>query len=206
MPTTYAGYDVLEVQGDSAQGRGGDESERRIVLVRSSVGRAVRGYTEPAPRVSREIRWSCAGFAEVGVLRAFLDARKGRAVPFWMLSWQRDFTFDSFPAFSDQWTIRDIGYTGQMFPLGNSRRHVWMRTPTGSSYGYAKVTAAVNNGNGTETLTIDTPVLNIVNDGYTYGFLRLCRLAEDVTPITWHARGYAVAALRAAEIPNEAPA
>ncbi len=202
---TYLGYDVIDVQGDSSQGRGVDESERRIVLVSSAVGRSALGYSEPEPRLARGVRWACAGFAEVKTLRDFLDARKGRAVPFWMPSWQRDFTFSALPGAGDSWTIFDIGYTA-VFSLGNARRHVWARTPTGNTIGFAKVLGAVNNGNGTETLTIDVPPLNIAASTYTYGFLRLCRLAEDLTPITWHSRAYAVGFFRAVEVPNEVPA
>lgn len=206
MPVTlYKGFDVLEVEPDSSEGRGGDESQRRRIVLGPEYGTQAITMAEPQPRVARTIQWTCKSHAEVTVLRTFLDTRRGRAVPFWLPTLQRELQFSGFPGFGSAWTVKWIGYTANMFPLGQGRRHVFVWHPT-AGLRYAKVTAAVDNGNGTETLTLEAGMgVNIANSFWVPGFLRLCRLGEDRNPIRWLSQQVAVADLQAVEVPAEAP-
>lgn len=203
--TTYLGFDVLEVDPDSSGGRGGDAASQEQNVVSSPVGVVATTYREKAPRLERSYRWACQGPAEVQALRDFLDARHGRAVPFWMLSWQRDFSFSTFPGGIATWVIKWCGYSANLFPGTGARRHIFVRHPV-SGFRYGKIVSAVDNGDGTETLTLGSVLgVNILTTVWTPGFLRLCRLASDTTRIEWTGQGFAAADLRFIEIPNEAP-
>lgn len=204
--TTYQSFDVLEEEIDARDGGPEDSQEQRIGIVRSPVGFTTDGFSEDFPRLIRPYRWTCQTRAEVSALKAFLDARKGRAVPFWILTWERDFQLSTFPGLGLAWTIKWIGYTANLFPGSGARRHVYVWHPTQGTR-YAHVLSAVDNGDGTETLTLEaTTGLNIQNDSFfKVGFLRFVRLADDVNQLEWQARNYASMEFRVIELPKEAP-
>ena len=74
-------------------------------------------------------------------------------------------------------------------------------------YAYRKVLAAVNNGDGTETLTIDS-ILGVspARDQTILSYLTLRRLHDDENEIMWRTAGVAECTLRTVEIPTEVPA
>lgn len=206
--TQYAGFDVLEEQIDTRDGGPEDSQEQRVGIIRSPVGFDRDAFSEDYPRLVRLYRWSCETRPQVSALRAFLDARKGQAVPFWMLSWERDFEFSTPPFSAPSWVIKWIGYTANLFPSGGARRHIWVWHPTiGTTY--VHVIGAVDNGDGTETLTLESGLIPPFNIGsttfYRVGFLRFSRLADDVNQLEWQARNYASMSFRILELPHEAP-
>jgi hypothetical protein len=204
MPfTQYQGLDVLETLRDRSDAAP-DRHARAVDVTGSEFGAHTPRHRQIAPHVDREFVWKALSQAEVSVIREFIDSRKGRLVPFWLPSLDRNFQFSTFPGAGTAWTIKAIGYTANMFPGTGARRHVFARHPV-SGWRYRKVTASVDNGDGTETLTVDAGVANISSDFWLVGFLKLYRLAVDEVPLSWASRTFVTARLPLVELPFEAP-
>ena len=203
---TYAGFEVLETQ---PMGNGGREMavERRFDVIRGGgLGAREVVTLDTYPRAERRFSWPCYSEADVAVVRAFVDVNFGAMTPFWLPSFSRDFLFDVYPGVTATWVVRFIGYTARVFPLGPQRRHVYVRHPV-SGYRYRKVATAVDNGDGTETLTLDSsPAVNILNDNWMPGMLTLVRLGDPAISIDWRSRNLAICSMRMVEVPHEVPA
>lgn len=130
--------------------------------------------------------------AQISEWLGFLDLRQGRRVPFWMPSWEKDFqpvtinngalgsiiySTNGYADWIDGASGRkdiDIIYLqqGQVYAAGHHQR--------------VRITAATNNGNGTET--IDCPLTFVYDEDKAkirVSFLRYCRLESDAVEIAW---------------------
>lgn len=202
--TTYEGFDVFE--DEPCREIRDDDFGRSMVRLDGGTGRIKYEIRDSEPMIVRPLRWVATSRAEIAALRAFLDARKGRAVPFWMPTWDADLVLaaDITPAATNI-IIKSCGYTQHLFPHPARRRLAIMVSP--GVYAYRKVLAAVNNGDGTETLTIDS-ILGVspARDQTILSYLTLRRLHDDENEIMWRTAGVAECTLRTVEIPTEVPA
>lgn len=206
----YAGYDVLELPTEGSSGQE-DQPERRFYLTDAGTGKRVADDPEAASSGILSYTWVCTSLSEIAELKAFLDARRGRAIPFWLPSFRHQLTLngDHNPGhtFID---VKAYGYAVHMWPDTGARRHLFFRSRTAVVF-YRKATSAVNNQNGTESIYLNAPLgQDVTVADWMVGFLRLCRLEDDLTRIE-HQKGgagterYARADLRLREIPKEAP-
>lgn len=206
-PTTWHGFDVLTIEPNRS-GPLDDELERRFALLDPQVGIRQPDERTPAPAPVRAFRWTAFSRQEVAVMRAFLDARKGRRVPFWLPSWQQDLRLAA-NVLAAQTVISAvwIGYTAQMFGTTEGRRHL-ASFAVNRDASYHHVTDANDPQDlVTESLTI-APGAGVDWAASTtiLSFLRFSRLEDDEVEITWHGPHTAEAILRVREIPHEAPA
>lgn len=204
----YLGLDVLDQAVHDRAGTVDESLRRKFALLDGGTGAREADAQSDAPAGARPFLWTCLSRAEVADLRAFLSARKGRCVPFWVPTYQQDLTLAAdLASGASSATIRWVGYTAHMFPSGGGRRHVALYDP-GASVAYRKVTAATDPGTGlTESLALDSPAPRLFPAATTIvSFLRLCRLDEDEVRIQWTSRGFAQAELRLRDLPAEAPA
>lgn len=203
--STYLGYDVLEDEQE-AKGRSYD-LERRFVILDGGTGAKSTWTPWTFPAARRYFRWHMIGEAEVERYRAFVDARKGRAIPFWLPSFWQDFELAGIASsFSNTVLIYQAGYA-PIFALGAARRHLYLINSATYVSVIRKATNLVNNGDGTETLTVDS------NWGTTFSqalgrlmHLALVRLEDDAPPIHCVTKGYAYADLAVHGVPMEVPA
>jgi hypothetical protein len=140
---------------------------------------------------------------------AFLEARKGRAVPFWLPSYQWDLTLavDLLTAGSNA-SIDWVRYTQQYFGTTGARRHlaIWPHGLPGSMDYYLVEDADDPGTEVTESLTInpgavqDYPVASTV-----LSFLKLGRLEDDRVEIEYYDTETAQATIKFRELPLEAP-
>lgn len=154
----------------------------------------------------RSFEWFAPGRTAIAALRSFLDARKGRVVPFWVPTFCRELVM-SVDATSVQSSIRVYrhGYGQNLFPY-NARKHTAIVSPDGS-FLRRKVTLITDNGDGTESLSLDSGLgINLSAAVTMVSFLTLCRLEEDNAPIRWFGGAHAEASLRFREVPLEVPA
>lgn len=206
--STYLGLDVLDQVVHDRAGTVDETLRRKFALLDTGTGAREADTQALAPSPVRPFLWTCLSRADVAVLRAFLDARAGRCVPFWVPSYQQDLTLAAdLPSAGSSATVRWVGYALHMFPPGGGRRHVALYEP-GTSLTFRKVTAATDPGDGlTESLALSSPAPRLFPAASTIvSFLKLCRLEEDDVRIEWAGRGYAQAALRLRELPLEAAA
>lgn len=145
--------------------------------------------------------------AAVQALRTWYFSVKGALTAFWLPTWQMDLepVADVVSGVAAL-TIRSIGYTERLFPH-EARRHLAFVPPAGAIT-HQRVTAAVNNGDGTETLTLSgssgAPIYPGAGAGLV-SFLLYVRLAEDPFEIRWLEPGHATAALDVVELPRQVP-
>lgn len=152
-----------------------------------------RTVTPPTrvPAKSRSIEFlSFDDLGQVYELRKHLMTCQGRLKPFWTPSWQRDLVLaQSSGSGVGTITIKECGYATRVWPSGTARRHLALRGRTGTLL-LRRVTAAVSNGNGTETLTLIGPAgeatLGVaVSIDWLVMFARYVRLSEDEIFIEW---------------------
>ncbi len=204
MPTTYLGFDVLEIEPEADR----EQSYTRSVLRLDNKTGKMRGVDRTGVAVveAKGFRWLMEGRAEIQAYRDFITARKGTVVPFWVPTWKHDMELVAdILNTGNTLTISRMGYTKFMFAQP-ARRHLAIFLPGSSTPYYRKITAA-SEAASTETLTLDANIpVTVPKDGSMVSFLTLVRLAVDDPELAWHNRDVAEALLDFVELPREVPA
>lgn len=206
--TVYQGSDVLDQTEPSRDGDRDFTFDRPFVLLDNEIGRRQSDADGPAPALQTPFIWIADGRTEIQALKDFLLARKGRAVPFWVPSYQRDMRPTINPAdASAQLTIRRFAYTSQMFASTGARRHLAIYEHHGAAPIYRKVTGSEEAEDGlTETLSLDSNFTQDYDkDKVIVSFLVLCRMTNDKNSFEWLSRDVVRAELSFTEVPLEAP-
>lgn len=205
---TYYGIDVLVLDYNRA-GPIEERLDRGFVLLDAETGKRVADEHTESPAAVRPFTWSAFGRDEIATLREFLTARKGRAVPFWLPSFQWDLTMTEDVLTSQSVvTIEWIRYTQQYFGTTGARRHVALWTlGDASTIDCYRIAGATDPGNyETETLTIDpVAVRDYPAETTVVSFLKLCRLEEDRISISYPDGSHAEMSPLVRELPLEAP-
>lgn len=205
---TYLGYDVLELNYNRA-GSFEERLRRKYVLLDSKTGKKVSDEQAPAPAPARPFTWTAIGRGEIANMRAFLDARVGRAVPFWLPSFQWDLALASdILANQSIVTIHWVRYRQQMWGSTGARRHLVLWSLGVGAMDYYRVADATDPADYlTETLTLaPLAVRNYPMAQTVLSFLKLCRLEDDLVEISYPSGHVAEATIRVRELPLEAPA
>jgi len=204
--STYLGLDVLDQLNHNMRESIQQSFDRFGSLTVNPGGRKQWDDFAGQPLTARTFEWFASGRAAAASLRAFLIARQGRLVPFWTPTWCADLnmTADAAAA-AAAITVTKAGY-GQFLFAFKARRYLAITSP-GGGFLMRKTTLVVDNGNGTETITLDAGLgVDLLASGTLVSFLTLCRLDEDQSKVRWYGRNLAEATLRFREIPLETPA
>ncbi len=204
---TYLGHDVLELNYNRV-GTVEERLKRKFVLLESKTGKRVADEQAPAPAPSRPFTWTALGRAEIAAMRAFLDARVGRAVPFWLPSFQWDLALAE-DVLEDQSivTIHWVRYSQQMWGTTGARRHLALWSLGNGAMDFYRIADATDPADyQTETLTLDPVAIRDYPMATTVlSFLKLCRLEDDLVEISYPTAHVAEATIRVRELPLEAP-
>lgn len=203
--TQYQGLDVLTEAQHNARAAVAEAFGRLGTLIKNPTGK--RAYDDHAQQSfpTRNFLWTARHRVACVQLREFLDARQGRRVPFWTptFCWDLQLAADSDGA-GLTLEIRKAGY-GQFLWPSLARRRLALFVP-GQPMLLRQVTG-LDDGATSETLHLDSaPGVPLAAASTRLCFLVLCRLAEDLTELTWWNPDYCEAAIRFRELPNEAPA
>lgn len=205
---SYLGFEVLELNYNRIGGIE-DRLHRKFVLLDPRTGKRKPDEQSPAPAGVRPFTWTAIGRNEIAVMRTFLDARVGRAVPFWFPSYQWDLELsEDVVETQASLSILWIRYTQQMFGTTGARRHVALWTlGDGSVMDYYRTIDADDPGNElTESITIDPAAVRDYEGATTVvSFLKLCRLESDEVSIVYPSGNVAEATISVRELPLEAP-
>lgn len=159
-----------------------------------------------APVVTRRLPMTWFSRAQVRTWWQFYEGRLGALSACWLPSYAADLVPTATVLNTDtSITVVATGYPSLAFP-DEARRHLALIAPNGTVV-HRRVTAAVDNGNGTETLTLDAAAG--VTLPFPEGMLSYChyaRLADDVVELAWLSPEVAEATLTWREVPGEAPA
>lgn len=202
--TNYLSTSILDfTEPDRADGTE-DVLDRRILELSGGTGTRTVDVPGPADAAVRSFAWLCFSRAEVKTLRTFIESCLGRGVPFWLQTWEEDFTLASdHVADSIALTVLGASYSALVFPNGRQRRHIGVRAP-GGAFNYRQIMNAVDNLDGTETLTLSASITDALPAAGTFiSFLRYSRLDTDTPEIEWDGGYYARCLLPVRELPNE---
>jgi hypothetical protein len=142
----------------------------------------------------------------VTTLRAFLLARFGQLNAFWIPTWDQDLVLAQDVGPTDAGIVIESEFYTQFFFPNKARCYLAFIPEDQSGNVYCEVTAAVDNGDGTETLTLDAPTGKSFPAATTMiSFLTLARLGSDEAEIDWMASDLAQANLQIQEVPREVP-
>lgn len=205
--STHLGHDVLELNYNRL-GAFQEALHRKFVVLDSKMGLRTSDEQSPAPAVVRPFVWTALGDAEIATMRAFLDARKGRAVPFWLPTFQWDLKLSQDVIETQAIiTIDWIRYVQQMWGTTAARRNVAVWTIGDPTMDFYRISAATDPGDyQTETLTLDPPAIRDYPAATrVVSFLKFCRLETDEVEINYPALGVAEATIQVRELPLEAP-
>lgn len=203
--STYLGIEVLDEVQHNAREAIAQAFRRHGALHESPVGRRFWDDFAGQPLPQRSFEWFASGRPAIAALRAFLDARRGRVVPFWVPTYGGELPMAADALAADS-SIRvwGVGYGQFLYPFP-ARRHLALMKPSGS-FLRRKVTLVVDNLDGTETLTLDSGLGEDLPAATTLvSFLALCRL-DGPTPTRWYSVEHAEASLSFQELPREVPA
>jgi hypothetical protein len=204
MPTTYQGFDVLEIEPSAVASR--EFTHRRSLAHLDSRTGKLRARDRSGVAVVRPggFVWLLDGRTEIQAYRDFIAARRGALVPVWVPTWNRDLEMDTdLAAGNVNLSISKIGYTKFMFTTV-ARRHIAFLLADGTRY-YRKIIGA-SESSSNEVLTLDSSIGVPIPKATMVAFLTLCRLAVDDPELTWHNRDVAEAVLDFVELPKEVPA
>ena len=201
--TTLLGFDVLDTE-PNRDGTIPFHYARSFALLDNKTGRRTTDDHAGVPGIDFPFSWFCPDRSEVAKLRAFIDARAGRAVPFWVPSYCRDMElFSDVLNNSSSFLIKSHGYARYQFPQF-ARRYLAVFSATGA-FTISHVTNASDNGDGTESIILESPVVALPQ-ATMISFLMLCRLDDDMPEIIWHTLNTAESMLTFREIPKEVTA
>jgi hypothetical protein len=182
-PDTHEGLDIYDEQNDYSQEQEIEQVTTRE-LMDNEVGslRVMQGETYP----KRDYPFSKLMDREQfgGFLQWFYD-RSGKYEPFWWLDYTPAFHLRDGVAFdSVLLTVKTNGYTTSAF--GNQMRRD-IAIDTSGGWIYRHVEDAIDNGDGTTTLTLDTApgVVITVEEDPLICFLRKVRLDTDTAEIIY---------------------
>jgi hypothetical protein len=204
---TYKGFEVLQLNYNRT-GHVDEQLDRKFTLLRSKTGSRVIDDQAPAPNPMRPFTWTAMGLQEIATMREFLAQRRGRAIPFWLPSFQWDLALaEDVPQNQSSATIVHVRYKQQMWNATGARRHLAIWSLGSTDMDLCQITAATDPGdNLTEILTLD-PVASRTYDrnSTVLSFLKFCRLEDDQTEIRYLSPTVAESVIRVRELPLEAP-
>lgn len=204
-PTQFLGYDLLE---ESPNNRldGAGEFRRSTSMIDSRTSlRAVDDRSGLATVLSG-FNWFAYTRPEIAALKRFIHRRFGQAVPCWVPTYHNDLPLaeDAVGA-AVSFDVKHVGYTEHQFP-DTARRYIAFVEPSGAITP-RKITSAVDNGDGTETITVSVA---LPAGGFpiatTVSFLPLVRLASDDVELRWSSPIMVECDLPLVEVTREVPA
>lgn len=205
-PTQYKSIDVLEI---SPNWEAGLERtyKRSMVTIDPKVGPITVVDKGGSAVVGQEFPWFLNGHATVTTFRAFILRRFGQLNSFWIPTWDQDLVLAVDVGSTDAEIVIQSEFYSRFFFPNQARRFIAFIPASGSGNVYREITAAVDNGNGTESLTLDTPTGKAFPAAQTMvSFLTLARLGTDRTEIEWWNADLAQSILSLEEVPREVPA
>lgn len=208
--TSYLSLPVLEIEPNRKDGFE-DTSSWEQDTIDFDVGLWKRDTVRTTAQTQHDFLFSNFSREEMSGLRDFFNDRQGAYLPFWIPSWNRDMTlWGSHAGGTDTLVINDIGYASHGFPTGiHARKHLAISKVTGGArvWRYCGVAGAVDNGNGSEIVTLMSNLdLDLTVEEADICFLLYGRFASDTLTLPWHNEVLSEASITVIELPTEVPA
>jgi hypothetical protein len=202
--TTYRGLHVL-LQKNFYNDTHAFEINRPVERFDANIGYFSQDAINPAPHTKNEFAWLCANHQGSSDLFAWLDSRRGRYGAFWYPTWAHDFELAQDIGSTDaSIVVNNIGYSALYVQDGApiaSRRDIMLQTVSGSRF-FKRIIDAGDNGDGTETLSLDSTfgVVIPVNAIDRISFLIPSRQDADAVEIAWQTGNVSLAQFATADL------
>jgi hypothetical protein len=205
-PTQFKGFDVLEISPNWEKAPLKRSYKRSMITIDPTIGPIEVIDKGGTALVGQEFPYWLDTHPNVTQFRAFVGRRFGRLNPFWIPTWDQDLVlFQDVLSTDTGIRIQSEFYSRFFFPSA-ARRFLAFIPVDGSGNVYAQVTAASDNGDGTESLTLAAPAgKNFAAATTMVSFLTFARLAEDRVSIKWDSSEHAESILSLVELPRELP-
>ena len=205
-PTQFKGFDVLEVAPNWEPAPLKRSYKRSLVTIDPKIGPIEVIDKGGSAIVGQEFPWWLDGHPNITAFRAFMLRRFGRLNPFWIPTWDQDLVlFQDVLSTDSGIRIKSVFYTRFFFPTP-ARRFIAFIPQDGSGNVYRKITAAHDNGDGTENLTLEASTgKNFGKSSTMISFLTLARLQSDSISIQWDHSDHAQSIVGLQEVPRELP-
>lgn len=197
MPTpTFSPLTAIHRPGQSLQ-----TVNRLITPLSSPAGLfSVRGKSS-VPRATHDIDLVFETAAQQHIFREWFFTQLGALNPFWLPSYQLD--MEPIGVVADDATdidIKECGYTDLLFPLLERRAIIFLNSD--GTFLKRDIEDAVNNGDDTETITINEALGQEFIQGRSNGVCHLWygRLSDDVARIEWYSGENSTVHLQMTEI------
>jgi hypothetical protein len=200
----YRGHDLLSVMPNNREERD-QRALMRVELLDSQTGQVSTRPAWAGLLVDHPFTWTLDGRAEIGDFLQWCAFRRGRYTPCWVPTWRQELTLAEPAGSGDtELTIVDVGYTTSLFP-SEARRHLAIITATAGvrTITPRRVTDALENGDGTEMLTLEAASGIALPIDTMIAYLVLARLDSDDVELLWYHYQAAEAVVRLVELPRE---
>jgi hypothetical protein len=207
ITATYSGSLVLTIRPDWQ----GPSQQFTTTYDKTRLDNAVGTFTDdaitPTAVGARGVRFILEGRDVIAAWRAFCDGQRGRAVGFWMPTWTDDVELTAAQlAAQDVLTFKTCGFSRFYAVTDFGRRHIAIILPGNPEVILPRrVTAAVDNGDGTETITVDSLFGVDIPIDAGVSFLTFCRFDNDRIDLDWLSFVLVQVEFGVVELPREAP-
>jgi hypothetical protein len=204
--TQYKSIDVLEIPPNWAGAPLKRNYKRSMVTIDPKIGPVTVVDKGGTAIVGQPFPWWLDGHSNVTTFRAFILRRFGRLNSFWIPTWDQDLVLNGDVGPTDTGIVIKSEFYSRFFFPDQSRRFISFIPISGGPNVYREITAAEDNGNGTESLVLDSPTGTAFPAASTMiSFLTLARLGSDDVDIEWETADFATANLELKEVPREVP-
>jgi hypothetical protein len=157
----------------------------------------------PEPIGTHPIELALTSVEEEEIFRAWFHTQLGACVPFWLPSYHQDLVLAAPVADIDTTiTIRFMAYTARYYAADNRKVLAFVRAD--GTLIKRDVASAVDNGDGTETITLNEALGEDWEQTFGNGicFCWYGRLADDKAEIQWHGQHVSTVSLSMVELRN----
>lgn len=188
-PSAYRGYRVLEWRPNRIDDLT-DTWRRKLARLDYGTGPVSVDDLSGQPVVGKRLCFTFSNRATIQAFRAWLHARQGRAVPFWLSSGQSDVEVTRPIHAADQHlAVKNIGYA-RYLASPTIRRDVAIRVAGGAVH-HRRITGANEISEDEELLTLDSTLglTTSLARVLQVSFLDLVRLEADAQELFWETDG-----------------
>ena len=199
----YRGHDVL-LEMPNAHGTRDEQETVRVDMLDNGIGQVALDRVA-VPTLGRPWLFTLTSRADLTSFLAWCTRRRGAYKELWIPTWRRDFQLVGNQDAGDTDLVTyATGYPDTSF-ASEARRHLAIMTQGAGvrTLTLRRITAAVDNGDGTQTITIETAAGIALDPFAQLSFLVLARLESDDIPIQYFHLGLQEVAVRFVELPRQ---
>jgi hypothetical protein len=205
LSTEYRGHDLLTVMPNAWRA----DRDQTHAMPQAAVGGDLGQWGATWPEATPTLGWPFKFFLDsrdvVSDFLLWLAYRRGAYAEFWLPTWRRDFQLvENAADDATELVVAATGYPDSGFQT-EARRHLAAIVAGGGAFTVypRRIEDAEANGDGTETLTLESPLGVAADRHVVLSHLVLVRLVDDEATLRWYHPNVAEAEVRMVELPRQ---